>query len=141
MTSSRPYLVRAIYEWLCDNELTPYLMVDATFSMVRVPEEHVDDGKIVLNTHPRAIANLRMSNEVVEFDARFSGVSHHLFIPVQAIKAVYAFENGRGMVFGDDDEDGDGSIEIDLDIENDDLPPTDDSPKGKKGKPSLKIVK
>lgn len=140
MNSSRPYLVRAIYEWLIDNTLTPYIMVDATVSMVRVPKQHVDDGKIVLNIEPQAVANMRMGNEVVEFDARFSGVSHHLFIPVSAIKAIYAFENGRGMVFGDDDEDEMGGADGDGD--DDPTPPKPDKlVTGKKGRPPLKIVK
>ncbi|OGO90070.1 MAG: ClpXP protease specificity-enhancing factor [Coxiella sp. RIFCSPHIGHO2_12_FULL_42_15] len=134
MTSSRPYLIRAIYEWLVDNRLTPYIMVDATDSMTRVPAQYVEDGKIVLNIEPEAVANLRLSNEVVEFDARFSGISHHLLIPVRAVKAIYAFENGRGMVFSEDDDDH--------------LPPEppqtdrpDDTDKKSGGRPSLKIVK
>lgn len=137
MTSSRPYLIRAMYEWLVDNNLTPYIMVDATDDMVRVPTQYIEDGKIVLNIEPDAVAHLRLSNEVIEFDARFSGVSHHLLITVRAVKAIYAFENGRGMVFSEDDDD--------------DTPPeppkqpdeTEDSNDSKNmgTRPSLKIVK
>jgi stringent starvation protein B len=139
MTSSRPYLIRAIYEWLVDNGLTPYIMVDATDDRVRVPNQYIDDGKIVLNIEPQAIANMRMGNDVVEFDARFSGVAHHLFVPVKAVKAIYAFENGRGMVFSEDDDGDDDTL----------LPPKGKvkkpsgnvKGKNKKTRPSLKIVK
>ena len=125
MTSSRPYLLRAIYDWLVDNELTPYVMVDAMAPYVEVPERFIEDGKIVLNVAPQAVAELIMSNEALEFDASFSGIVQHIYVPVRAVKAVYAFENGRGMVFEEDEED-------------DDLPPERPS---KKGKPQLKIVK
>lgn len=137
MDSSRPYLIRAIYEWVVDNSLTPYVLVDATMPNVAVPERFVEDGKIILNIAPQAVGGLNLGNESVEFDARFSGVAQHVYVPVQAVKAVYAFENGRGMVFSDDEGDGDGPIN-----------PTDTGPSGdssgKKpggGKPSLKIVK
>lgn len=128
MTSSRPYLLRAIYEWLVDNHLTPYVMVDALQPHVNVPEKFVEDGKIVLNISPNAVARLSMTNESLEFDASFSGVPQHIYVPIPAVKAVYAFENGRGMVFSEEDEDGD------------DLPP-DSTPPPQKGRPSLKIVK
>ncbi len=131
MNSSRPYLLRAIYEWLVDNELTPYIMVDAMVSGVQVPERFVEDGKIILNIEPQAVGNLRLGNDAVEFDARFSGRAHHVFIPIVAVKAIYAFENGRGMVFGDDDGDGKG----------DEPPPSGSRPPVKKGRPNLKVVK
>ncbi len=138
MNSSRPYLIRAIYEWVVDNTLTPYMLVDATMPNVAVPERFVEDGKIILNIAPQAIGGLNLGNESVEFDARFSGIAQHVYVPVQAVKAVYAFENGRGMVFSDDEGDDDGPINPN------DSSPSDDSPNtGKKpgGKPSLKIVK
>jgi len=127
MTSSRPYLVRAIYEWLVDNELTPYVMIDAQFPHVQVPERFIEDGKIVLNVAPRAVVNLIMSNEALEFDASFSGMAQHIYVPIRAVKAIYAFENGRGMVFSEDDDE----------VE----PPPEATPPRKKGKPNLKIVK
>ena len=108
MNSSRPYLIRAIYEWVVDNTLTPYMLVDATMPNVAVPERFVEDGKIILNIAPQAIGGLNLGNESVEFDARFSGIAQHVYVPVQAVKAVYAFENGRGMVFSDDEGDDDG---------------------------------
>ncbi len=140
MTSSRPYLIRAIYEWLVDNHLTPYLMVDANYPDVEVPSQHVEDGKIVLNIEPQAVGNLLMKNEAVEFDARFSGVARHLYLPVMSIKAIYAFENGRGMIFSEDDEDDiAGGGDDDLSV---DEPQDPSSPKpSKKGRPNLKIVK
>ncbi|WP_423062852.1 ClpXP protease specificity-enhancing factor [Candidiatus Paracoxiella cheracis] len=133
MNSSRPYLLRAIYEWLIDNSLTPYIMVDAMASGVEVPERFVEDGKIVLNIESQAVGNLRLGNDAVEFDARFSGIAHHIFIPVSAVKAIYAFENGRGMVFSDEDGDDEGGG---------DLPPSGTTkPPVKKGRPNLKVVK
>ncbi|ABS78429.1 stringent starvation protein B [Coxiella burnetii RSA 331] len=134
MNSSRPYLVRAIYDWVVDNQLTPYIMVDALMPDVEVPERFVENGKIVLNIEPQAVGRLRMGNDAVEFDARFSGVAHHIFIPVRAIKAIYAFENGRGMVFTEDEDGGnDGRTS----------PPSNSSvyKPVKKGRPNLKIVK
>lgn len=135
MTSSRPYFIRAVYDWLVDNQLTPYILVDATQDMVRVPTQYVDDGKIVLNIEPKAIANLRISNQVVEFDARFAGVSHHLFIPVRAVAAIYAFENGRGMVFNEDEED-----EFEMPTPPEPSSPVTTGPSSG-AKPKLKIVK
>ncbi len=129
MTSSRPYLLRAIYEWLIDNQLTPYIMVDAMMLGVEVPERFVEDGKIILNVEAQAVAHLRLGNDAIEFDARFSGISHHVFVPIRAVKAIYAYENGRGMVFGDEEgDDGQASS-------GKQKHPT------KKGRPNLKIVK
>ncbi len=131
MTSSRPYLLRAIYEWLIDNQLTPYIMVDAVIPNVEVPERFVEDGKIILNIEPQAVGRLRMGNDAVEFDARFSGIAHHIFIPISAIKAIYAFENGRGMVFNEEEDGGDGNPP----------PPLSQKSPVKRGRPNLKIVK
>ncbi len=130
MTSSKPYLIRAIFEWLVDNKLTPYVMVDAMAPHVSVPERFVEDGQIVLNIAPQAVARLSMDNVCVEFDASFSGIAEHIYVPVQAVKAIYAFENGRGMVFSDEDELGD-----------EDGTPPDDQPQPPTGRPNLKIVK
>src|SRR3990167_7959453 len=108
MHSSRPYLLRAMYDWLIDNQLTPYIMVDALFPGVEVPERFVKEGKIVFNVAAQAVGNLSLGNEAVEFDARFSGASRHIYVPIHAVKAIYAFENGRGMVFSDEEDGGDG---------------------------------
>lgn len=99
MTSNRPYLLRAIYEWICDNGLTPYVLVDATRPGIEVPVQSVKDGKVVLNLAPRAVTRLDLGKEQVSFMARFSGVSHAVSFPVSAVVAIYAQENGQGMMF------------------------------------------
>ena len=100
MTPSRPYLVRALNEWILDNEMTPYLVVDAGLQGVQVPQEFVTDGQIVLNICPTAVVELSIDNEAVEFNARFGGVPMQVYVPFTAIMAIYAKENGQGMVFG-----------------------------------------
>ncbi|QDQ74775.1 ClpXP protease specificity-enhancing factor [Pseudoluteimonas lycopersici] len=97
MTSHRPYLLRALYEWIADNGLTPHLLVDATRPGVRVPTHAVKDGRIVLNIAERAVAHLQMDNDDVRFSARFGGVSHAVIVPIDAVVAIYARENGQGM--------------------------------------------
>lgn len=99
MMPRRPYLLRAFYEWIVDNELTPHLVVDATMNGVRVPEEFVQDGQIVLNVAPHSVGNLEMGNEAVTFNARFGGRPHSLILPLYAIQAIYARENGAGTMF------------------------------------------
>ncbi|MGD8938246.1 MAG: ClpXP protease specificity-enhancing factor [Gammaproteobacteria bacterium] len=103
MTSSRPYLLRAIYEWIVDNNMTPYLLVDATAEAVQVPNEHVNNGKIILNISPAAVMGLDLGAEVVSFNARFSGKPMFVNVPMKAVLAIYSKENGRGMVFTEDD--------------------------------------
>jgi len=100
MTPSRPYLVRALNEWIVDNEMTPYLVVDAGVQGVRVPEDYVTNGQIILNVNPGAVSDLCVDDEAVEFKARFGGVPMQVYIPVVAVMAIYAKENGQGMVFG-----------------------------------------
>lgn len=99
MSSNRPYLLRAIYEWISDNGLTPYLLVNATFAGVRVPEHAVKEGRIVLNVAARAVAQLDFGKDWVRFLARFSGISQAVEVPITAVLAIYAHENGEGMVF------------------------------------------
>ena len=99
MTSNRPYLVRAYYDWILDNNLTPHLVVDATCEGVVVPHEHVKDGQIVLNISPTACGNLVIGDVDIEFDARFSGVPRHLIVPSGSVLAIYARENGAGTMF------------------------------------------
>jgi stringent starvation protein B len=120
MTSNRPYLLRAIYDWISDNHLTPYVLVDASKEGVRVPPHVVKNGQVVLNLAMRAVANLDLGNEWISFQARFSGVSHSILIPISAVLALYAQENGQGMMFPAEDGDGDSP------------PPTDggDTPPG-----------
>ena len=128
MTSSKPYLFRAIYQWLLDCELTPYVMVDALLPKVEVPEEYIEDDQIILDMTPSAIIDLEMGNHHVEFKARFSGVTRHIILPMPAILALYAYENGRGMVFTDEEDD-------------DTLPPSGSDEPPSDGKPHLRIVK
>jgi len=104
LTSSQPYLLRAIYEWIVDNSLTPYILVDANYDAVQVPRQFVEDGKIVLNIAPRAVSNLQLSNEQVLFNARFSGQPMQVNLPMPAVLAIYAKENGQGMVFNETHE-------------------------------------
>ncbi|MEE4706469.1 ClpXP protease specificity-enhancing factor [Pseudomonas alliivorans] len=138
MNSSRPYLVRALYEWIVDNDCTPHMLVNAEYPSVQVPQGFANDGQIVLNVSPSAVRHLHMDNEAVSFEGRFGGVPHTLYVPVGAILGIYARENGQGMVFdlepslGEDEE-----IELD---DGDDTPP-DSEPPRPTGRPSLKVVK
>lgn len=128
MTSSRPYLVRAMYEWIVDNQCTPYVLVDAHAAGVQVPQQYVENGQIVLNIAPGAVASMDLGNELMRFNARFGGVPTDVFVPIAAIRGLYARENGRGMVF---DEDEDPPV-----------PPADPDDQGDAGKkPSLRVVK
>ena len=97
MTSHRPYLLRALYEWIADNDLTPHLLVHTTRPHVQVPNHAVKDGRIVLNVAQRAVVALEMTNDTISFSARFGGVSHNVSVPVSAVLAIYARENGQGM--------------------------------------------
>jgi stringent starvation protein B len=99
MNSSRPYLVRALYEWIVDNDCTPHLLVNVDYPGVRVPPGFASDGQIVLNVAPSAVRHLHMDNEVITFEGRFGGVAHSLNVPSAAVMAIYARENGQGMVF------------------------------------------
>lgn len=134
MTSSQPYLIRAIYDWIVDNNFTPYLLVNAENEYAMIPREYIEDGKIVLNINPSAISDLQMGNDYIMFNARFSGKSMEVSVPVVAVLAIYARENGQGMMF---------------DENNNNLPPTPPgdrhppkpSASTKTSKPQLKVVK
>jgi stringent starvation protein B len=99
ITPTRPYMVRAIYQWIEDNALTPYLMVDATAAKVQIPVEHVQDGRIVLNIASSATGNMSMENDYIYFSARFGGVSQDIWVPLSAVLGIYAKENSQGMFF------------------------------------------
>ena len=99
MSSNRPYLLRAIHEWINDNGLTPYLLVEAGAPGVRVPPAAIKDGRVVLSVAARAVAQLEIGLDTVSFKARFGGVSHAVQVPVSAVLAIYAQENGQGMMF------------------------------------------
>lgn len=127
MTPNRPYLIRAINEWLLDNQTTPYLLVDADGEGVDVPEQFIQDGKIVLNISPQAVEALRVSNDEITFLARFGGVSQLIAIPMHAVLAIYAKENGRGMMFNEEENEPPG--------------PDDNGSGPPSARPSLKVVK
>ncbi len=128
MKSSRPYLVRALYEWIVDNGCTPFVLVDAHWSGVEVPQQYVKNGEIVLNVSPGAVANLLMSNDDVRFRGRFGGVPVEIVAPMAAILGIYARENGQGMVF---------------EPETPASPPPGDGPESTSppGRPGLRVVK
>lgn len=99
MIPLKPYLIRAVYDWCVDNDFTPYLLVNAESPEVTVPRHAVQDGRIVLNLRPQAVHNLALGENNIEFNARFGGSPMHVKIPVRAVLAIYARENGQGMVF------------------------------------------
>ncbi len=103
MTSNRPYLVRALNEWILDNQLTPFLLVDASVKGVEVPEQHIKDGKIILNITPSAVQEIAFENEWIYFSARFGGRPFMINIPISAVLAIYAKENGRGIMFTEEE--------------------------------------
>jgi len=151
MGPNRPYLLRAFYQWLLDNECTPHLVVNAELPGVQVPFEHVKDGQIVLNIAPHAIGDIEMSNERVMFSARFSGKPFQLIIPMAAIMAIYARENGAGTMFEDEpfyleqsqqalsDSDMNGLTSVDSSDEVSGTEPASDEPK--KDRSFLKVIK
>jgi len=128
MKSSRPYLVRALYDWIVDNGCTPFVLVDAHRSGVEVPQQYVKNGEIVLNVSPGAVANLLMSNDDLRFRGRFGGVPVEIVAPMAAILGIYARENGQGMVF---------------EPETPGSPPPGAGPESMSpsGRPSLRVVK
>ncbi len=132
MTPNRPYLIRALYDWILDNQMAPYLMVNANYPGTQVPAGFVQDGKIVLNISPSAIRDLILGNEQIAFSARFGGVSMQVLVPLGAVLGIYAQETGRGMLFGD--EEG---------MPDDDAAPDDEPrpPPPPREKPTLKVVK
>lgn len=125
MTSLKPYLIRSIYEWIIDNQLTPHLLVDADNSEAILPQDYIEDGKIVLNLRPEAIQGLTLGNEEIQFNARFSGTAMHIVTPTSAVLAIYAKENGKGMMFDPEE------------YNNETPPPAEKKP----AKPKLRIVK
>ena len=103
MTSSRPYMIRAIYEWVVDNDCTPYILVNALFDGVQVPQQYVKDGQIVLNISPSAVVALDVGNDELGFRGRFAGVAQDIRAPIAAVLGIYARENGQGMLFDAED--------------------------------------
>ncbi len=128
MIPLKPYLIRALYDWIVDNGLTPYLLVDALRDGVRVPRQYVQEGKIVLNISPKAVRQLLIEKDGISFEARFGGNPYFVEVPVGAVLAIYARETGKGMIF---------------DSEEEPEPPKPPQEKGppRKGPPHLKVVK
>lgn len=132
LTSTRPYLVRAIYQWMLDNNLTPYILVNTSVETTDVPTQYVKEDRIVLNISPTAVRELQLENEFVSFSARFEGIARQVYIPIQALVAIYTKENGKGLFFEQD-----GDIQP---------PPADPTPplgppKKSAKRPTLKVVK
>jgi stringent starvation protein B len=148
MRSNRPYLLRAFFDWIVDNDCTPYVVVDAHHPGVEVPQSYVTDGQIVLNVAPRAVSNFILDLEILAFSTRFGGMPIDIQVPVTAVVGIYSQENGQGMVFEHEP--------------SDDLPPTPPTPPSgpkavkktstqspatpsdkapKKIKPSLRVIK
>jgi stringent starvation protein B len=125
MTSSRPYLIRAMYQWIVDNGTTPHLLVDIASEAVQVPRRYGENGKIVLNIGPTAVQGLTLGNTTVTFSARFGGKPTNVVVPVESIIAIYTRENGQGMMFGEDEP----------------QPPALTTGKAKPTKPRLKLIK
>jgi len=103
MTPLKPYLIRSIYEWIVDNHLTPHLLVNAEYPGVILPTDFIEDGRIVLNIRPEAIQGLMLGNEEIQFNARFAGKPMRITTPTKAVLAIYAKENGKGMIFDPDE--------------------------------------
>lgn len=104
MLSTKPYLVRAFYDWILDSGCTPYVAINATLPNCYVPKEHVQNGEIVFNISPQAVRQLNITNDFIEFNASFSGSILTISAPIKAILAIYAEENGQGMFFDSEDE-------------------------------------
>lgn len=134
--STKPYMVRALYEWCVDNGYTPHLMV-AVDAGTRVPMGYVKDGEIVLNINYSATKDLLMENDAISFSARFNGVSTEIFIPMRAVRGIFARENGQGLFFETEQQESSASSEVEADTSEADQTP----PPPPKGRPSLKVVK
>lgn len=104
MTSTRPYLIRAFYDWIVDNDCSPYIVINANIEGVNVPEEYVESGQIVLNVAVSAVNGLVLGDHAIEFQARFGGKIRQIYAPMKSVVAIYAKENGRGMVFAEEEE-------------------------------------
>ena len=133
LTSTKPYMIRAIHEWCVDNQLTPHLLVEVN-AQTKVPMAFVKDGEIVLNLNFSATKDLHFTNEAVTFSARFSGVSNNLYVPISAVKGIFARENGQGMFFEVLPEDENQNKNNDIDFSEKNI-------SSEVKKPTLKLVK
>lgn len=162
MTPKRPYLLRAFYDWIVENDLTPYILVNALADEVTVPKQHIKDGKIVLNISPMAVQDFMVDNEALSFSARFGGVSFYIYCPMYAIEAIYAREAPtEGISFSPDEyQTGEGSADtekpsedtapaavlsavssVETSKDEEDFTDTDDETPPPKKRPSLRVVK
>lgn len=151
MTSSKPYLLRALYEWILDNNYTPQIIVNRNIEGVALPTQFAQQDHINLNISPNAVRKLLINEDGVEFDARFGGMIRHIYVPLKAVESIYALENERGMMFGseddidDDDEDDRGEENVqnneEISENNQEADKPEKPPKPPRGKPDLKIVK
>jgi stringent starvation protein B len=135
LRSRRPYLLRAMHEWISDNAQTPHIVVDASMHGVEVPRQYVQDGKIILNVSTHATSGLALGNDIVRFRARFGAATYDVSVPVAAILGIYARETGQGMIFSEADAPPPPP---------ESPPPSSDGPTNtdsKRGKPTLKVVK
>lgn len=136
LTPTRPYMIRAIYEWLEDNLLTPYVMVDTTVPNVDVPVEHIQEDRIVLNIASQATGNLTIDNDYIHFNARFGGVSREIWVPIQAVIGIYAKENSQGMFF-DPNEYANYQLDFEEDDFEEEVETTQETPRKQ---PTLRIL-
>ena len=139
MKRRRPYLLRALYEWIVDSGEVPNVLVDAEIDGVVVPSEHVRDGQIVLNISPQAVRNLSLGNDYVMFEGRFSGRSVELILPIESVRAIYCRDSGQGLAFDDEDLlEGEGEGELGADVTQASQPTSGPKPPG--DKPKLRLV-
>lgn len=159
MTPRRPYLLRAFYDWLLDNQLTPHLVVDVSIPGISVPMEFARDGQIILNIAPHAVGNLELGNDIIRFNARFGGIPRQVLVPLAAVLAIYARENGAGTMFEPEAEYLETTLEelaeehkqetsIHLVSDSaeeasasDDNSDDDEPPQPPRGRPALRVVK
>ncbi|ATC93323.1 ClpXP protease specificity-enhancing factor [Pseudoalteromonas tunicata] len=144
MTPNRPYLLRAFFDWIVDNQCTPHLVVDATYPNTTIPTQFVQDGQIVLNISPSAVAQFAMDNQEISFNARFGGQPMRVVVPVGAVLAIYARENGEGTVFTQDlideddyfDDEDENQDHIEVQVAESEVKPAD-----KKKGSHLRVIK
>lgn len=145
MTPSRPYLLRAFYDWLLDNEMTPHLLVNASLPHVRVPQQFVRDGQIVLNIAPQAVMAYTQDNDAISFSARFGGTPFQVYIPMAAVVAIHARENGVGTFFPPEEAyaawESSPEPTAELSTVKGGVPPTEPEPPRPSGRPALRVIK
>lgn len=151
MTSNKPYLIKAFYEWISDNDLTPYILVDVSVIGVLVPMAYVQKNEIVLNVSGGAVGSIALGEQAIEFSARFGGKLEHLYVPYGAIAAIYAKENGAGSSFEIEHPDPEeetisfsptlSSVSDNSNNETEQAKPVTDKKNNDKKRPSLKVIK